>query len=303
MPAPRGKSSRARRQTNKTCRCWNYWNPKHLKVGSFTRILNQISGRFRCMTAWSRGSAFPEKTPPAAKSDAAAAPARRVRSRNCFRPRSGRRRRRIFEQRVASGIAQAAEQMTWDNAVWIFAQERGTLRRRDRRRGRDQLSGRKVEGARVGCLPGHADESLIRAFGIRAHARRKNRGQRGIRTRMPCRQRARAPHARARRLRESGTDTSSPTRNTPKPWRSSIRSAVGTLAEYHQRLGVRQSRSQALADDHTMFPLWDYNKGQQMGHVDRPDALRRLPGVHGRLSGGKIISPWWARSRWRLDGT
>ena len=174
--------------------------------------------------------------------------------------------------------------MTWDNAVWISPKSAAALRSHDGRRRRDRFGG--TQGGRPGVDPaGPCRRIDHRAFRLRAHA-----GGEGRRTESgstPTRCAASTAPWIGRRLRESPEGrrglSCSPPHSTRRPWRSAIRSAWRTFAEYHREPHFAQPPKTSVPDDHTMFPLWDIQQSAQMGHVDRPDGLRGMPGVRDRL--------------------
>jgi molybdopterin-containing oxidoreductase family iron-sulfur binding subunit len=209
------------------------------------------------------GSAFPEKTPPAAKvPDAAAAPVASGLE-IVFRPDPAVGGGAFSNNAWLQELPKPQNKMTWDNAVWIspksaehYGVETGDVVE-------IELSGRKVEGP-VWVLPGHADESLTVHLGYgrtRAGKIGDNVGfdayalsTTGARTHA-----AGASITRKRHGYKFANTQHTQTMEERDPFR------VGTLAEYHQRPEFANPEAKRVADDHTMFPLWDYNKGHKWG--------------------------------------
>ena len=78
-------------------------------------------------------------------------------------------------------------------------------------------------------------------------------------------------------------------------------SSGGTVDQYHHDPRFARPPDSIVADDHSMFPLWQYRA--QNGDVDRPDGMRRLPGLHGGCVSRKTTSRLSVRKRLPRAGT
>ena len=227
--------------------------------------ISTISGRSRCMTAWSRERRSPRTTRPRPRfRRAAPRPAAALKS------SSGPIRRwataRCRTTRWLQEMPKPQNKMTWDNAVWISPDERGdTTGSRPATWSRCDSGGRKVEGP-VWIMPGHADESITVHFGYG----RTRAGKVGERHRL---QRLRAARDRLRSGIGAGVEITrkvarlsrSPPRSTRRPWRSAIRSAWARSPSIISDPHSRGRRRPACPDDHTMFPLWDIQQRHKWG--------------------------------------
>jgi molybdopterin-containing oxidoreductase family iron-sulfur binding subunit len=148
--------------------------------------------------------------------------------------------------------------MTWNNAVWISPRTAAEQRLATGDIVDVEFKGFRVTGP-LWILPGHADQSITVHFGYgRTRAGRIANGigfsAYAIRTTA-----ALWNGTGGRIVRKSGGYPFATTQHTQTmeerdPFR------VGTFAEYHQRPGFARPEEDIVADDHTLFPPWNYNQ-------------------------------------------
>jgi molybdopterin-containing oxidoreductase family iron-sulfur binding subunit len=218
------------------------------------------------------GTAFPEKAPPAAKVPVAAASVSSPTSRSSSTPPASPSLSGleiVFRPDPAIGdgafsnnawlqeMAKPQSKMTWDNAVWIspasaknYGVETGDVIEME-------LHGRKVEGP-VWVLPGHADESLTIHFGYGRTRAGKIGDKVGfnaykLATTDSMRQGLGVSLTRKGHGYQFASTQHTQTMEERDPFR------VATLAEYHKDPEFANPEDKRVADDHSMFPLWNYN--------------------------------------------
>ena len=154
--------------------------------------------------------------------------------------------------------------MTWDNAVWISPKSAAHYGVATGDIVTMEYRGRKVDGP-VWILPGHADESVTIQFGygrtragkvgndigFNAYALRSSDALwhgAGV-----------SHHAEVERL--------SLRHHATHPDHGGARSVPrGHVRRVSPATGIRAiPEDQRVADDHTLFPLWDYSKGYKWG--------------------------------------
>jgi len=201
------------------------------------------------------GTAFPEKTPPAAKipeTTAAAGSGLEV----VFRPDPAVGDGAFSNNAWLQEMPKPQNKMTWDNAVWISP---ASAKRYGVETG-DVVSvaqgGRAISGP-VWVLPGHADESITVHFGYGRPRAGRVGNKIGFDAYALRSSTAPWQVAGASITRKSGGFKFANTQHTQTmeerdPFRA------GTIAEYRQNPRFARPEDQIVADDHTMFPLWEY---------------------------------------------
>jgi MoCo/4Fe-4S cofactor protein with predicted Tat translocation signal len=206
------------------------------------------------------GSAFPEKTPPAAKvPEAAAAPSGLE---VVFRPDPAVGDGAMSNNAWLQEMPKPQNKMTWDNAVWISPQ---SARRYGVTEGdvvEIELNGRKVEGA-VWIAPGHADESLTVHFGYgRTRAGRIADGvgfnAYALRSSLAQWQASGANITRKSRGYQFATTQHTQSMEERDPFR------LATLSEYHSRPNFANPEEKHVPRELTLFPGWE-SKGHKWG--------------------------------------
>jgi molybdopterin-containing oxidoreductase family iron-sulfur binding subunit len=213
------------------------------------------------------GTAFPEKTPPAAKVPEAAAPSASPASGSSpspslleivFRPDPAIGDGAFSNNAWLQEMPKPQSKMTWDNAVWIspasarhYGVETGDVIE-------IELHGRRVEGP-VWVLPGHADESLTIHFGYG----RTRAGRIGDKVGFNAYKLAAADSMRlglggSMTRKRHGYQFANTQHTQTMEERDPFR--VATLAEYHERPEFANPEDKRVADGHSMFPLWNYNQ-------------------------------------------
>ena len=258
----------------------------------FRRFLADLAARRR-----HRRNGVPGEDPPAAKVPRSRPPPRPPGSKLCFRPDPAVGDGAMSNNAWLQEMPKPQNKMTWDNAVWISPESAAALRRRRPATwSRSQSGGRKVDGP-VWVLPGHADESMTVHFGYGRTRAGKSR-RRGRLQRLRA-----AHHRRAVACRPASAST-----------RKSHGYQVRHHAAHADHGGARSVPRRRLSPNITSDPEFarpEENRRRrrphavpavelqpaQMGHVDRPDGVRRLPGVHDRVPGGKQHRRWWERRK------
>jgi MoCo/4Fe-4S cofactor protein with predicted Tat translocation signal len=208
------------------------------------------------------GTAFPEKTPPSAKVPGAAPP-----SGNgleiVFRPDSAIGDGAMSNSGWLQEMAKPQTKMTWDNAVWISPKSAAHYGVTTGDIVAMEFRGRQVTGP-IWILPGHADESVTVQFGY-GRTRAGNIANGIGYNAYALRPSDAVWHGAGVGLtRKSGGYSFAVTQHTQTmeerdPFRA------GTFAEYHERPSFANPEEQRVANDHTLFPLWDYSKGYKWG--------------------------------------
>jgi len=203
------------------------------------------------------GTAFAEKTPPAAKVPVSAAvdvhPLEIV-----FRPDPAVGDGAFSNNAWLQEMPKPQTKMTWDNAVWISPK---TANDRHLNTGdvvEIRYGGRTIEGP-IWVLPGHADESITVQLGYGRTRAGKIADKVGFNA-YALRTSSAPWHGwDASVLRKSGGYNFANTQHTQTmeerdPFR------VATLAEYHNHPEFARPEEKRVADSHSMFPLWNYNQ-------------------------------------------
>jgi MoCo/4Fe-4S cofactor protein with predicted Tat translocation signal len=203
------------------------------------------------------GTAFPEKTPPAANVSApgneAGGPIEIV-----FRPDPAVGDGAMSNNAWLQEMPKPQSKMTWDNAVWISpnsAQHYGVTT------GdviQIQFGGNALEGP-VWIMPGHADESLTVHLGY--GRTRAGRVADGVGFNAYKLRTTGAPWqgSGARITRKSRGYTFATTQHTQTmEERDPFRAA--TLADYHKEPEFARPVEKRVANDMSMFPQWNYNQ-------------------------------------------
>ena len=148
--------------------------------------------------------------------------------------------------------------MTWDNAVWISPKSAQHYGVNTGDVVEIALAGRKVDGP-VWIMPGHADESMTVHFGY--GRTRAGKVADGIGFNAYALRTSASPwlEADVRITRKSGGYPFATTQHTQTmeerdPFR------VATFSQYHQEPEFARPPQDRVADDHTMFPLWNYQQ-------------------------------------------
>ncbi len=148
--------------------------------------------------------------------------------------------------------------MTWDNAVWISPKSAEHYGVTTGDVVEIQVNGGKVRGP-VWMLPGHADESMTVQLGY--GRTRAGRVADGVGFNAYLLRTATAPgHALGGSITRKShgykfaTTQHTQTMEERDPFR------VATLDEYHGNPEFARPPENKVPDDHSMFPLWDYNK-------------------------------------------
>jgi MoCo/4Fe-4S cofactor protein with predicted Tat translocation signal len=208
------------------------------------------------------GTAFPEKIPPAAKVPGST-PASGSGLEIVFRPDPAVGDGAMSNSGWLQEMPKAQTKMTWDNAVWIspksaerYGVTTGDIVTMEYR-------GRKVDGP-IWILPGQADESLTLQFGYgRTRAGKIGNGigfdAYALRPSDALWHGAGVSITRKSRGYPFASTQHTQTMEERDPFR------VGTFAEYHQQPAFANPEDQRVADDHSMFPIWDYSKGYKWG--------------------------------------
>ena len=239
----------------------DYWQGQH-KGADFSDFW-QISLHDGVMA----GTTFAEKTPPTANVPAAAVSAAGSAEAQpleiVFRPDPTIGDGALSNNAWLQETPKPQNTMTWDNAVWISPRTSERLRIATGDIVEIDFKGRKLSGP-VWITPGQADESIAIHFGYgrtRAGRVANNIGFNAYALRGTD---ALWHSAGAGVARKSGGFQFATTQNTQTmeerdPFRA------GTFAEYHNDPQFARPADSIVADDHTLFPLWDYNKGHKWG--------------------------------------
>ena len=203
------------------------------------------------------GTAFPEINPGAAKVPDASAPAAGGLE-VVFRPDPAVGDGAMSNNAWLQEMPKPQNKMTWDNAIWISPKsakshgvETGDIVEIAAR-------GSKVEGP-VWIMPGHADESITVHFGYgRTHSGKVSDGI-GFN--------AYQIRASASPWLDTGVEMTRKSRGYPFATTQHTQTMeerdpfrVATLAAYRQDPTFAQPPETRVADDHSMFPLWEYKQ-------------------------------------------
>ncbi len=208
------------------------------------------------------GTAFPEKTPPAAKTPGPA-PASASGLEIVFRPDPAVGDGAMSNSGWLQEMPKPQTKMTWDNAVWISPKSAAHYGVTTGDIVTMEYRGRKVDGP-IWILPGHADESVTIQFGYGRTRAGKVGNDIGYNAYALRSSDAVWQGAGVSITRKSGGYPFATTQHTQTmeerdPFRT------GTFAEYHQKPAFANPEDNRVANDHTLFPLWDYSKGYKWG--------------------------------------
>ncbi len=207
------------------------------------------------------GTAFSEKTPPAAKlpdPTPASAGLEIV-----FRPDPAVGDGAMSNSGWLQEMPKPQNKMTWDNAVWISPKSAARYGVTTGDIVTMEYRGRKVDGP-IWVLPGHADESLTVQFGYGRTRAGKIGNDIGYNayTLRPSDSLWHGAGVSITR-KSSGylfaTTQHTQTMEERDPFRA------GTFTEYHQQPQFANPEDKRVPNDQSMFPLWDYSKGYRWG--------------------------------------
>jgi MoCo/4Fe-4S cofactor protein with predicted Tat translocation signal len=203
-----------------------------------------------------QGTAFPERTPPAAKIPDAGPSASGLEV--VFRPDPAVGDGAMSNNAWLQEMPKPQNKMTWDNAVWVSPKsgERYGVGTGDIVE--LSIGGRKIEGP-VWILPGHADESMTVHLGYgRTRAGRIADGV-GFNA-YALRASGGLGHATGAQItrKSRGYKFANTQHTQTMEERDPFRAA--TLAEYHRNPEFARPEEKRVPDDHTMFPLWQYDQ-------------------------------------------
>jgi len=242
-------ANRADRSPHDTVR--DYWQTQH-RGADFSDFW-QVSLHDGVMA----GTAYVERTPPAANSSISVMPALSGLE-VVFRPDPAVGDGALSNNAWLQEMPKPQSKMTWDNAVWISPRTAADQHVATGDVVEIQLQGRKLNGP-VWVMPGQVDQSIAIHLGYgrtRAGRIADNVGfdAYALRTTNAL------WHAGAASIiRKSGGYSFATTQHTQTmeerdPFRA------GTLADYHQNPEFARPEEKRVADDHTLFPLWQYNQ-------------------------------------------
>ncbi len=203
------------------------------------------------------GTAFAETTPPAAKvPDAPANAANGLEI--VFRPDPAVGDGAMSNNAWLQEMPKPQNKMTWDNAVWFSPKSAEHYGVTTGDVVEIAVGGRKVEGP-VWITPGHADESITVHFGYgRTRAGKIADGvgfnAYAIRASATPWIGTGAVITRKSRGYAFATTQHTQTMEERDPFR------VATFLEYHKNPQFADPPEDHVADDHTMFPLWEYKQ-------------------------------------------
>jgi MoCo/4Fe-4S cofactor protein with predicted Tat translocation signal len=240
--------NRADQSAHQTVR--DYWATQH-KGADFSDFW-QISLHDGVIAA----TAFPEKTPPAPRVPDAGPVAAGLEI--VFRPDPAVGDGAMSNNAWLQEMPKPQNKMTWDNAVWVSPKSAAYYGVATGDVIEIQTGGRKVQGP-VWKLPGHADESMTvhlgygrtRAgriadhVGFNAYALRSANSMWHV---------TGADIDRKKHGYKFANTQHTQTMEERDPFR------VATLAEYHRDPEFARPEEKHVADDQTMFPMWNYNQ-------------------------------------------
>ena len=218
------------------------------------------------------GTAFSEKTPPAAKmpQPVAAAPGLEI----VFRPDPSVGDGTMSNNAWLQEMPKPQSKMTWDNAVWISPKsaERYGVTTGDLVQ--IEVGGRRVDGP-IWIMAGQADESLTVHLGYgRTRAGRVADGigfdAYALRTTEALWQTTGAKITR----KSSGYKFANTQHTQSMEERDPFR--AGTFAEYHKNPQFARPEDTRVPDDLTLFPLWNYKQHKWGMSID----LNSCTGCH-----------------------
>jgi MoCo/4Fe-4S cofactor protein with predicted Tat translocation signal len=237
-----------------------YWQAQH-KGGDFDDFW-----RTSLQQGVIENTAFPVTTPPAPKVPAASAAVSGMEI--VFRPDPAVGDGAYSNNGWLQEMPKPQNKMTWDNAVWISPT---TAREHNVWTGdivEITSNGRKIEGP-VWVLPGHAENSITLQFGYgRTRGGRVANGVgfnvyalRGSNAMWVAPAQGLARTGELASIRQPGqlggykfaTTQHTQTMEERNPFR------VATYAEYHQDPQFARPEDEVVPDNHSMFPLWQYN--------------------------------------------
>lgn len=208
------------------------------------------------------GTAFAEKTPPAAKVPEPTAPASGALE-IVFRPDPAVGDGAFSNNAWLQEMPKPQNKMTWDNAVWISPKSAGHYGVKTSDVIEIGFRGRKLDAA-VWVMPGQADESLTLHLGYgRTRAGRIADGvgfnAYTLRTTDALWQGWGVEITRKSSGYKFATTQHTQTMEERDPFR------VATLAEYHKDPEFAHPEEKNVPNELTLFPAWDYNKLHKWG--------------------------------------